>query len=79
MPLLTAYVMNQCQPRQLKRLYDRREEMLEKLRADYMSAKKPSDKIPAAVAESASEHLATYSGSHLSAVHLKHDLTVIEF
>jgi deoxyhypusine synthase len=60
LPLLTAYVMNQCQPRQLKRLYDRREEMLEKLRADYMSAKKPADKIPAAVAESASEQLATY-------------------
>jgi deoxyhypusine synthase len=60
LPLLTAYVMNQCQPRPLKRLYDRREEMLEKLRADYMSAKKPDDKIPAAVAESASEQLATY-------------------
>ncbi len=60
LPLLTAYVMNQCQPRQLKRLYDRREEMLEKLRLDYMSAKKPTDKIPAAVAESASEQLATY-------------------
>jgi deoxyhypusine synthase len=60
LPLLTAYVMNQCQPRQLKRLYDRREEMLEKLRADYMSAKKQIDKIPAAVAESASEQLATY-------------------
>lgn len=60
LPLLTAYVMNQCQPRTLKRLYDRREEMLEKLRTDYMSAKKLTDKIPAAVAESASEQLATY-------------------
>ena len=54
LPLIAAYVMNQCQPRQLKRLYDFREEMLEKLRADYMSAKtQPSDKIPAA--DSASE------------------------
>lgn len=62
LPLLTAYVMKQCQPRQLKRLYDRREEMLEKLRQDYYSAKtQPSDKIPAAVAESASEQpVATY-------------------
>ncbi len=62
LPLLTAYAINQCQPRQLKRLYDRREEMLEKLRTDYMSAKtQPTDKIPAAVAESASEQpVATY-------------------
>ncbi len=60
LPLLTAYLMNQCQPRQLKRLYDRREEMFEKLRVDYLSAKKPSDKIPAAVAENASEQLVTY-------------------
>jgi len=62
LPLLTAYTINQCQPRQLKRLYDRREEMLEKLRIDYMSAAtQPSDKIPAAVAESASEQpVATY-------------------
>lgn len=61
LPLLTAYVLNQCQPRQLKRLYDRRAEMMEKLRTDYMNAKaQPTDKIPAAVAESASDHLATY-------------------
>lgn len=62
LPLLTAYVMNQCQPRPLKRLYDRREEMLEKLRAAYQLAKtRPSDQIPAAVAESASEQpVATY-------------------
>ena len=62
LPLITSYVMNQCQPRQLKRLYDRREEMLEKLRADYMSAKtQPAEKIPAAIADSASEQpVATY-------------------
>ena len=61
LPLLTAYVLNQCQPRQLKRLYDRREEMMEKLRTDYMNAKaQPTDKIPATVAESATDQLATY-------------------
>lgn len=62
LPLVTAYVTNQCQPRPLKRLYDRREEMLEKLRADYQLAKtQPSEQIPTAVAESASEQpVATY-------------------
>lgn len=60
LPLLTAYVINQCQPRQLKRLYDRREEMFEKLRVDYMSANQRLDEIPAGVAEGASEQLATY-------------------
>jgi deoxyhypusine synthase len=61
LPILTAYVMNQCPPRQLKRLYDRREEMLEKLRTDYLAAKtQPSDKIPAAVVENATDEVATY-------------------
>jgi deoxyhypusine synthase len=62
LPLLTAYVMNQCQPRQLKRLYDRRQEMLEKLRTAYQAAQtQPADQIPAAVLESASEQpVATY-------------------
>ncbi len=60
LPLLTAYVMKQCQPRQLKRLYDQREEMLEKLRIDYLAAKtRPSEQIPAAVAENASEQPVT--------------------
>jgi deoxyhypusine synthase len=50
LPLVTAYVMNQTQPRTLKRLYDRREEIYEKLRTDYLAAKsQPSDKIPSAV------------------------------
>lgn len=39
LPIMTAYVMSQCEPRPLKRLYDRREEMLEKLRQDYLAAK----------------------------------------
>lgn len=62
LPLVTAYVLNQCPPRPLKRLYDRREEMLEKLRADYLAAKtQPTEEIPAAVAEIASEQpVATY-------------------
>ncbi|MBD2742662.1 deoxyhypusine synthase [Coleofasciculus sp. FACHB-1120] len=62
LPLIAAYVMNQCQPRPLKRLYDRREEMFSKLRTDYQAAKtQPLDKIPAAVVENASEQpVATY-------------------
>ena len=39
LPILTAYVINQSPARPLKRLYDRRDEMLEALRLDYMAAK----------------------------------------
>jgi deoxyhypusine synthase len=39
LPILTAYVINQAPPRPLKRLYDRRPEMLAKLKADYAAAK----------------------------------------
>lgn len=61
LPLVTAYVMNQCQPRSLKRLYDQREQMFEKLRKDYLAAKThPSEKIPDAVAEDAAQEVATY-------------------
>ncbi|MBD0263143.1 MAG: deoxyhypusine synthase [Tolypothrix sp. Co-bin9] len=61
LPLVTAYVMNQCQPRPLKRLYDRREEITEKLRQDYLAAKtQPVDKIPAVMADNASNEAATY-------------------
>ncbi len=61
LPLVTAYVMNQCQPRPLKRIYDRREEITEKLRQDYLTAKtQPVDQIPAAAADSASSETATY-------------------
>ncbi|HHP7246095.1 MAG TPA: homospermidine biosynthesis protein [Elainellaceae cyanobacterium] len=38
LPILTAYVINQCPPRPLKRLYERREELLETLRRDYLTA-----------------------------------------
>ncbi|MBD3883492.1 deoxyhypusine synthase [Phormidium tenue FACHB-886] len=48
LPILTAYVINQCPPRPLKRLYDRREEMLERLRLDYLAAKASQPEQPAA-------------------------------
>jgi deoxyhypusine synthase len=38
LPLVTAYILNQCQPRPLKRLYHQREVMLEKLKTDYLAA-----------------------------------------
>jgi deoxyhypusine synthase len=62
LPLVTAYILNQSPPRQLKRLYDRKEEMLEKLKADYLAAKtQPSEEIPAAMAENLAEQpVATY-------------------
>ncbi|MDZ7961510.1 MAG: deoxyhypusine synthase [Aulosira sp. DedQUE10] len=61
LPLVTAYVLKQCQPRPLKRLYDRREAIVETLRKDYLAAKaQPSDQIPAAVAKDASQQAATY-------------------
>ncbi|KZL51009.1 deoxyhypusine synthase [Nodularia spumigena CENA596] len=61
LPLVTAYVLNQCQPRTLKRLYDRREAMFAKLQKDYLAAlAQPSDKVPAAVADMASQEVATY-------------------
>ncbi|MFH7030153.1 MAG: deoxyhypusine synthase [Heteroscytonema crispum UTEX LB 1556] len=43
LPLVTAYVMNQCSPRSLKRLYDRRDEIMEKLRTDYLAARAQSN------------------------------------
>ncbi|PSB33380.1 homospermidine biosynthesis protein [Chlorogloea sp. CCALA 695] len=51
LPLLTAYVLQKCQPRPLKNLYDKRDAMLEKLRTDYLAAKtQPIEEIPAAAA-----------------------------
>lgn len=62
LPLVTAYILDRCPPRQLKRLYDRKEEMLEKLKTDYLAAKtQPTEEIPAAVAEDLAEKpVATY-------------------
>jgi len=42
LPIIAAYVMNQCEPRKLKRLYDRRGKMMEKLITDYKKAKTDS-------------------------------------
>src|ERR1041385_8047681 len=36
LPLLTAYCLARVKPRRLKRLYDRRDELLEKVRAQYL-------------------------------------------
>jgi deoxyhypusine synthase len=44
MPLLTSYVLAKHRPRKPKRLYDRRAELLEKLRTEYVKASKPSKK-----------------------------------
>jgi deoxyhypusine synthase len=64
LPILTAYVINQCQPRSLKRLYDRRPEMMAKLKADYEAAKlRPANSITEAssvIAEVKREPIATY-------------------
>lgn len=64
LPILTAYVINQCPPRPLKRLYDRREEMMAKLRADYEAAKaNPTEAVERLVSVAqtiAREPVATY-------------------
>jgi deoxyhypusine synthase len=39
LPLITAYVMNQCAHRPHKRLYDRRDELMQKLMAAYRAVK----------------------------------------
>ncbi|MBD2101800.1 homospermidine biosynthesis protein [Leptolyngbya sp. FACHB-261] len=44
LPLLTAYVMNTCPVRPLKRLYDRRSELVATLQTDYLAAlNKPAE------------------------------------
>ncbi len=60
LPIITAYTINQCEPRQLKRLYDRRAEMMEKLITDFNKAKtKSPEEIPTAVAEEAEKEVTT--------------------
>jgi deoxyhypusine synthase len=59
LPILTAYVINQCAPRPLKRLYDRREELLATLKQDYLAALAKSAEQPAVVKEPR-ESVATY-------------------
>lgn len=66
LPIMTAYVINQCEPRPLKRLYDRREQLLDKLRSDYhaaqlQQAQQPTATVAQAVTqEPAREPVATY-------------------
>lgn len=64
LPIMTAYVIDQCEARPLKRLYDRREALLAKLQADYLAAKaNPPHAVssPIPVVESAVRELvATY-------------------
>lgn len=66
LPIMAAYVCNQCQPRPLKRLYDRREELLEKLRSDYYAAQlrqpeQPTTTVAQAVTQTPDrEPVATY-------------------
>ncbi|NES95672.1 MAG: deoxyhypusine synthase [Desertifilum sp. SIO1I2] len=62
LPIITAYVMQQCKPRSLKRLYDRREELLAQLRADYEAAKRQPVELPPipVFEEVAAEPVATY-------------------
>ena len=38
LPILTAYTLNQCPPRPLKRLYDRRPELMTALQSQYLQA-----------------------------------------
>lgn len=60
LPIMGAYVLNQCSPRPLKRLFDRREALLNDLRTDYLAAKaQQSDKVMAEVAR-AIQAVATY-------------------
>ncbi len=51
LPLMGAYVINQCEPRPLKRLYDRREEMLATLQRDYLAARaeRTEEKVAATI------------------------------
>jgi deoxyhypusine synthase len=64
LPILTAYVINQCPPRPLKRLYDRRNELLEQLRQAYLAAKAqppaPAIAPVTATASTQPELVATY-------------------
>ncbi|MBW4524455.1 MAG: deoxyhypusine synthase [Phormidium tanganyikae FI6-MK23] len=61
LPIMTAYVINQCAPRPLKRLYDRRDEMLAKLKADYQAAKlQPEHPVAESISVVERQPVATY-------------------
>jgi deoxyhypusine synthase len=59
LPIMTAYVINQCASRPLKRLYDRRDELVETLRQDYLAALARSAEQPMEV-KAPREPVATY-------------------
>ncbi len=56
LPLVTAYIINRCQPRPLKRLYDKRQKMLDKLQEDYLTTKTQT----AALAKTTPKEVATH-------------------
>ncbi len=66
LPIIGAYVMSQCEARPLKRLYDRRDEMLARLQADYLAARNTRDgekvttSIPTQHGASIPQPVATY-------------------
>lgn len=66
-PIIAAYVINQCEPRPLKRLYDRRSEMMERLITDYKKVKTNSpEEVPTTMATSTpEEEPATYPTGRL--------------
>lgn len=66
-PIIAAYVINQCEPRPLKRLYDRRGEMMERLMTDYKKVKTNSpEEVPTTMATSTpEEEPATYPTGRL--------------
>ncbi|MEB3291611.1 MAG: deoxyhypusine synthase [Synechococcales bacterium] len=60
LPILTAYSLQQCQPRPLKRLYDRRAEMLTRLQADFLVAKRLAIHATPTPTAAQPESVATY-------------------
>jgi deoxyhypusine synthase len=43
LPLLTSYALARAKPRKLRRLFDRREQMMDALRAEFERAREPMD------------------------------------
>lgn len=60
LPILTAYVINQCPPRPLKRLFDRRDALLEDLRQAYLAAKQQPTSAAQAIEPKSEPLVATY-------------------
>lgn len=60
LPILTAYVMSECPPRSLKRLYDRREQMLAQLQSDYLKVQATQPTNVRIGVSAQSEPVATY-------------------